>query len=106
MAVDKPAIEPVGILLITFTEKGSHSSEKERTKERNEITAYVRGAGGQCQLFQTPGTVYDFVSLVTGVSSVAALFELLALIESGGNVKAQLLLGSDKSVPSHRPFKG
>ena len=96
---------PVAILLITAIAKGKQVSDDEGAKERDQITAYVRKMGGGCQLYRTPGAIYDYVSIVLGISDVSALYGLLGLIESGGNVTVRLLLGSEFG-PDHRPFKG
>ena len=99
------ALRPVAILLITVTAKGKQITDAEGAKERDQITAYVGKMGGRCQLYRTPGALYDYVSIVFGISDVSALYGLLELIESGGNVTARLLIGSDLSSDL-RPFKG
>jgi uncharacterized protein with GYD domain len=104
--VREAAIEPVVILLISLTEKGAQLSTEEFDRRQNQVSGFVRNAGGRCQLFQTPGNIYDFVSIVRDISNVAALYELLWHMESEGHFKVRPLLGSDKSLPDRRIYKG
>lgn len=78
---------------MNLTAKAQEVSGAKRARHRNNITIQVRKAGGSCQFFQTPGGIYDFVSVVAGISDMAKLFDLVAFIESLGTVKVQLLPG-------------
>jgi uncharacterized protein with GYD domain len=59
-------------------------------KNRSDITKLVRQEGGKCRLYMSSGGAFDFVSVVTGITSAAAL-RIAAEIEKPGVVKATLM---------------
>ena len=78
--------------LITRTEKGRLQTEAERKRGANDVTKAVRKAGGECRLFTTRGSSFDYVSVITGVSA-AATVAIAEEIEKLGAVKATLISG-------------
>jgi uncharacterized protein with GYD domain len=84
--------EVVYFFLIKDTERGAVLSAAQRKKEIQGITKAVEREGGQCHLYSTRGAPYDFVSIITGISSAAAI-RIAAEIEKEGNVKATLISG-------------
>jgi uncharacterized protein with GYD domain len=66
--------------------------ESQETKGRSDITKLVRKEGGKCRLYKTSGAAYDFVSVVTGITTVAAI-KIAEEIEKRGVVQATLVPG-------------
>jgi len=78
--------------IINNTEKGTTQSAAQRKKGANDVTRIVRKEGGQCRLFATGGAPFDYVSVITGVNTAAAM-RIAAEIGKGGAVKATLVSG-------------
>jgi uncharacterized protein with GYD domain len=78
--------------LMKHTEKGAVQSAAQKMKGVNGVTKVVRQEGGQCHLYSTRGAPFDFVSVITGVSTAAAL-RIVAEIERRGAAKATLISG-------------
>jgi uncharacterized protein with GYD domain len=76
--------------LIENTEKGAMQSAAQRKKGANDVTTVVRKEGGQCRLYSTAGAPFDYVSVITGVTTAAAM-RIAAEIDRGGAVKATLV---------------
>jgi uncharacterized protein with GYD domain len=90
------AAGPVAILLVTLTAKAYEISPQRREKHRNDITKRCEDAGGKCQLFQATGGIYEYVSIVKGISDTAKLLDLVQFLESLGDMKAVLMLAGPK----------
>jgi uncharacterized protein with GYD domain len=80
------------IFLIENTDKGGMLSAARRKREISSVNAAVKRHGGQCRLFSTRGSPYDFVSIISGISPAAAI-RIAEEIESGGSVKATVASG-------------
>lgn len=80
------------IFLIQDTDKGAVLSPAHRKKEIDGINAAVKKHGGQCRLFSTRGSPYDFVSVITGITPAAAI-RIAEEIEKRGSVKATVVSG-------------
>ena len=78
--------------LIKNTEKGAVLSAAQRKKETSDVTKLVKQAGGQCHLYSTSGGPFDFVSVVTGITTAAAI-RIAEEIGKRGTVKARLISG-------------
>jgi uncharacterized protein with GYD domain len=78
--------------LVKDTEKGAVLSAAQRKKEVNDITKLVKQEGGQCHLYSTRGSPFDFVSVITGITTAAAV-RIAEEIENRGTVKATLISG-------------
>ncbi|WGR91494.1 hypothetical protein MTX26_13510 [Bradyrhizobium sp. ISRA443] len=78
--------------LITRTERGRAQSEAQKKRGANDVTKVVLKAGGQCRLYSTRGSSFDYVSVITGVSA-AATIRIVEEIEKLGAVKATLVSG-------------
>jgi uncharacterized protein with GYD domain len=78
--------------LIKRIEKGTVGSTTRKKKARNDVTKLVGQEGGQCHLYSTSGASFDFVSVVTGITTAAAI-RIAAEIEKLGTVKATLISG-------------
>jgi uncharacterized protein with GYD domain len=76
--------------LIKRTEKLRSTAQKR--KGISDVTKVVRQEGGQCHLYSTSGASFDFVSVITGITTAAAV-GLAAEIEKRGTVKATLISG-------------
>jgi hypothetical protein len=66
------------------------ASESQELKGRGDITKLVRQEGGKCRLYKTSGSAFDFVSVVTGITTIAAI-RIAEEIEKRGVVKATLM---------------
>ena len=78
--------------LIKRTERGTVGSAAQKKKGRNDVTKVARQEGGQCHLYSTSGASFDFVSVISGITTAAAL-KIVAEIEMRGAAKATLLSG-------------
>ena len=78
--------------LMKDTEKGTALSAEQRKKDINYVTKVVKQEGGQCRLYSTRGTPFDFVSVITGITPAAAI-RIAEEIEKRGTVKATLISG-------------
>jgi uncharacterized protein with GYD domain len=78
--------------LMKHTEKGTVQSLAQKKKAITAVTKVVRQAGGQCHLYSTRGAPFDFVSVISGITTAAAL-KIVAEIEMRGAAKATLLSG-------------
>jgi uncharacterized protein with GYD domain len=78
--------------LIKHTEKGTVQSPAQKKRGINDVTKVVRQEKGQCHLYSTRGAPFDYVSVITGITPVAAV-KLAAEIEKRGTVKATLMSG-------------
>ena len=78
--------------VINRTEKGIVQSAAQKKKGVNVVTKVVRKEGGQCRLFSTRGAPFDYVSVITGITTAAAV-RIAAEIEKRGTVKATLVSG-------------
>lgn len=70
--------------------RNAAQSQAEEVKGRTDITRLVRQEGGKCRLYMSSGGAFDFVSVITGITSAAAL-RIAAEIEKQGVVKATLM---------------
>jgi len=80
------------LFLVKDTEKGTVLSAAKRKKEVNGVTKLVKQEGGQCHLYSTRGAPFDFVSVITGITTAAAV-RIAEEIEKRGTVKATLISG-------------
>ena len=78
--------------LVKDIEKAPVQSAARKKRGINGVTSLVRKEGGQCRLFSTKGTPYDYVSVITGITPAAAI-RIAGEIESEGSVKATLMSG-------------
>jgi uncharacterized protein with GYD domain len=78
--------------LIKHTEKGAVQSAAQKKKGVKDVTKVVIQEGGQCRLYSTRGTPFDYVSVMTGMTTAAAV-RIVAEIEKRGTVKATLISG-------------
>lgn len=76
--------------IIKNTEKGTMQSATQRKKGANDVTKIVKKEGGQCRLYSTGGAPFDYMSVITGVTTAAAM-RIAAEIDRGGAVKATLV---------------
>ena len=56
------------LFLIEDTEKGTVQSAVQRKKEINGVSKVVKKEGGQCSLYSTRGSPFDYVSVITGIT--------------------------------------
>jgi uncharacterized protein with GYD domain len=80
------------IILIENTDKGGMLSAAARKREISGVNAAVKKHGGQCRLFVTRGSPFDFVSVISGITAAAAI-RIAEEIESRGSVKATVVSG-------------
>ena len=80
------------LFLIEDTEKGTVQSTAQRMKEINGVSKVVKKEGGQCSLYSTRGSPFDYVSVITGITTAAAV-RIADEIEKRGTVKATLISG-------------
>jgi uncharacterized protein with GYD domain len=78
--------------LVKHTEKGAVQSAAQKKRGVNDVTKVVRKNGGECHLYSTRGAPFDYVSVITGITTAAAV-KLAAEIEKRGTVKAMLISG-------------
>jgi uncharacterized protein with GYD domain len=78
--------------LMKHTEKGTVQSFAQKKKGITAVTKIVRQEGGQCHLYSTRGAPFDFVSVISGITTAAAL-RIVAEIEKRGAAKATLISG-------------
>jgi uncharacterized protein with GYD domain len=78
--------------LMKHTEKGTVQSAAQKKKGVNAVTKVVRQEGGQCHLYSTRGAPFDYVSVITGITTAAAV-RIVAEIEMRGAAKATLISG-------------
>src|SRR6516164_4813044 len=79
--------------LIKHTAKGTVQGAAQKKKAVNDVTKVVRKEGGHCQLYSTRGGVFDYVSVMTGLTTAAAV-RIVAEIEKRGTVNATLRPGT------------
>lgn len=79
--------------LIKHTAKGTVQSPAQKKKGINDVTKVVKKEGGECQLYSTRGASFDYVSVMTGLTTAAAI-RIAAEIEKRGTVNATLLSGA------------
>ena len=87
---DKDAVTYV--FLMEDTAKGAGLSAAARTREMGAVNKAVKAAGGQCRLYETRGSGFEYVSVITGVSAAAAL-RIASEIEKTGSVKTTMISG-------------
>ena len=85
--------DPVAIFLVKFTAKTQKISPFAIKKDQDRVTKAVANVGGTCELYKTPGGVYDFVSVVKGVPAVTDTAQIAEAIEAGGLATATLMSG-------------
>jgi uncharacterized protein with GYD domain len=78
--------------LIEDTAQGAGMSEAQRKREMNAVNKAVQRAGGQCRLYETRGSTFEYVSVISGISTAAAI-RVAREIDKTGNVKATLMPG-------------
>ena len=78
--------------LMKHTEKGTVQNAAQKKKGVNAVTKVVRQEGGQCHLYSTRGAPFDYVSVITGITTAAAV-RIVAEIEMRGAAKATLISG-------------
>lgn len=80
------------IFLIEDTAKGAGMSDAQRKREIGAVNKAVQRAGGECRLFETRGSAFEYVSVISGISGAAAI-RIAREIDKTGNVKATLMPG-------------
>ena len=80
------------VFLMEDTAKGAGLSVAARTKEMAAVNKAVRAAGGQCRLYETRGSGFEYVSVISGISAAAAI-RIAGEIEKTGSVKATMIPG-------------
>ena len=80
------------VYLIKDTASGVKLGAGARTREMSGINKTVKAAGGQCRLYETRGSGYDYISIISGISAATAI-KIAKEIDSAGNVKATMLSG-------------
>jgi uncharacterized protein with GYD domain len=88
--VDKEAVTYV--FLMEDTAKGAGLSAAARVREMGAVNKIVKAEGGQCRLYETRGSGFEYVSIITGISAAAAI-RIAAAIDKTGNVKATMISG-------------
>jgi uncharacterized protein with GYD domain len=78
--------------LMKHTEKGAVQSAAQKMRGVNGVTKVVRQEGGQCHLYSSRGAPFDFVSVITGITTAAAM-RIVAEIEKRGAARATLISG-------------
>jgi uncharacterized protein with GYD domain len=78
--------------LIKHTEQGVRQSAAQKKQGINAVTQAVLKEKGKCTLYSTRGAAYDYVSVMTGISTAGAV-RIAAAIESRGTVRATMLSG-------------
>jgi uncharacterized protein with GYD domain len=78
--------------LMKHTEKGAVQSAAQKRKGVDGVTKVVRQEGGQCHLYSTRGATFDYVSVITGITTAAAV-RIVAEIEKRGAARATLISG-------------
>ena len=78
--------------LVKYTDKGAGQSPARSKQEQDAVNRAVKKEGGDCTLYATAGGAYDFLSVVTGISSETAI-QVAMQIEKSGRVKVTLLFG-------------
>jgi uncharacterized protein with GYD domain len=78
--------------LIKHTEKGTVQSAAQKKNGVKDVTKAVSQEGGKCHLYSTRGAPFDYVSVITGITTAAAV-RIVAEIEKRGTVKATLSSG-------------
>ena len=86
-------LEPVAIYLVKFTTKAQGLTPFAIAEDQKRVTQAVKAAGGSCELFNTAGGTYDFVSIVRGISDVHVVVNLASIIQATGVVTATLMPG-------------
>jgi hypothetical protein len=77
---------------------GTALTAAQRKKAIGDVTKLVKQEGGQCQLFSTRGAPSDYVSVITGITTAAAI-RIAAEIEKQGTEKATLISGIEVFFP-------
>jgi uncharacterized protein with GYD domain len=78
--------------LIKHTDQGIVQSAAQKKKGIKDITNVVKQEGGQCHLYSTRGSPFDYLSVITGTTTAAAI-RIAAEMEQRGFVKATLISG-------------
>jgi uncharacterized protein with GYD domain len=78
--------------LVKHIGKGAVQSPAQKKKGVSDVTKVVKQEGGQCHLYSTRGAPFDYVSVITGITTAAAV-RIAAEIEKRGTVKATLISG-------------
>jgi hypothetical protein len=73
-------------------ERNTVQSDAQEEKGKSDITKLVRREGGKCRLYKTSGAAFDFISVVTGITTVSAI-KIAAEIGKRGDVRATLVPG-------------
>ncbi len=73
-------------------EKNTVQSDAQEEKGKSDITKLVRQEGGKCRLYRTSGAAFDFISVVTGISTISAI-KIAGEINKRGDVRATLVPG-------------
>jgi uncharacterized protein with GYD domain len=78
--------------LVKHTEQGAVQTTAQKKKGVGDVTKVVRKEGGECRLYSTRGAAFDYVSVISGITTAAAV-RIVGEIEKRGTVKATLLSG-------------
>jgi uncharacterized protein with GYD domain len=78
------------------TEKNATEAQKKRA--RQDINKIIKREGGTCRLYATSGASFDFVSVVTGITTAGAI-RIAAELDKPGTVKATLVAGIENFAP-------
>jgi uncharacterized protein with GYD domain len=78
--------------LVKHTDQGAVQTVAHKKKGVSDVTEEVRKENGKCRLYSTRGSVYDYLSVITGINTAAAI-RILGEIEKRGTVKATILPG-------------
>lgn len=73
-------------------ERNTVQSDAQEEKGKSGITKLVKQEGGKCRLYKTSGAAFDFISVVTGITTAAAI-KIAAEIGKRGDVRATLVPG-------------
>ena len=87
----EPASEIITYFFLTQYTASWHSiTEIQALRDR--VTQLVVSEGGRCKLFLTPGSIYDSISIVEGVTPAGAL-RIAEAIQLGGHRITRILSG-------------
>jgi uncharacterized protein with GYD domain len=83
--------------LVKRTQKDATDAQKK--KARQDINKIIKQEGGTCRLYATSGGAsFDFVSVVTGITTAGAI-RIAAELDKPGTVKATLVAGLENFAP-------
>jgi hypothetical protein len=78
--------------LITMTEKGKQRTNADIASDRTSTNAEVQKLGGRCALYHSRGAAYDYVSVMTNLSTADAI-RMAEFLERSGKRIVKLLPG-------------